>query len=89
MGYDAADAEESEYRTEQYIYEIRAEYEAKIEALRAALSELLKACEEDCGVPTEDDEDNEPVGASIDRPMSLTFGMLRRARAALASAGEK
>lgn len=59
------------------------------ERMREALTELLDACEKDCGVPTEIDEDDEPVGAGQNddgsiKPMALTFGMLRRARAALA-----
>jgi hypothetical protein len=51
--------------------------------LRKALLKITEACEADCGVPSEDDEDDEPVGASADGPMALTFGMLRRARAAI------
>lgn len=56
--------------------------------VEAALRELLEACEKDCGVPSPDDGDDEAVGAGKDgdgaiKPMALTFGMLRRARAAL------
>lgn len=53
-----------------------------LEALRA----LLTACEEDCGVPSDCDADDEAVGAGEDGDMALTFGMLRRARAAIAKA---
>jgi hypothetical protein len=53
--------------------------------LREALDELLTACEDDAGVPNEGDEDDEPVGISSSGPMSLTFGMMRRARAALST----
>jgi hypothetical protein len=54
------------------------------DAAREALREITEACEADCGVPAADDEDDEAVGASANGPMALTFGMLRRARAALA-----
>jgi hypothetical protein len=53
------------------------------DALRAALLELLGACHEDAGVPDSGDEDDEPVGWSDQRSMALTFGMMRRAAAAL------
>lgn len=53
-----------------------------------ALAAITDACEADCGVPTDQDGDDESVGAGGDgkggiEPMALTFGMLRRARAAL------
>lgn len=51
--------------------------------LKASLRELTEACESDCGVPDENDGDDDAVGASMEGPMALTFGMLRRARALL------
>lgn len=56
--------------------------------LAAALSALLEVSEKDCGVPTEHDGDDEPVGSMKDEDGSIkgtamTFGILRRARAAL------
>lgn len=55
--------------------------------LTLAMTELLNACHADFGVPDEGDGDDEPVGASTERPMALQFGMLRRAAAAAASTG--
>lgn len=49
-----------------------------------AATEIINACEEDCGVPDAGDEDDEAVGASSEREMALTFGIMRRVRAALA-----
>lgn len=46
------------------------------------LREITDACEKDCGVPTDEDGDDEPVGLGDSGPMALTFGMLRRAREA-------
>ncbi len=61
--------------------------EARIRVLTEALEEITTACEFDCGGPSTDDfGDNESVGDG-DGPegeMALTFGMIRRARAALA-----
>lgn len=62
----------------------------EIERLRVALYELLDASEKDCGVPTEHDEDDEPVGSTKAeggpiQGTAMTFGILRRARAALNS----
>lgn len=51
-----------------------------------ALTELLAACEEDCGVPDEGDGNDEAVGASAERETALKFGHLRRARAAVTKA---
>lgn len=56
--------------------------------LACALNEITTACEEDCGVPSADDGDNEPVAATQAehgpiKGSALTFGMLRRARRAL------
>lgn len=62
---------------------------AEIKRLRAALSELTSACEvEFTGENTDDDDDDEPVGGGLKEdsspdPMIITFGMIRRARAAL------
>jgi hypothetical protein len=61
---------------------------SQVSDLHHALTEILIACEKDCGRPTPDDGDDEAVGASKGedgeiKPMALTFGMLRRARAAL------
>lgn len=60
-------------------------------ALLVSLKELLDACERDCGVPSADDADDEPVGGGLNEdgtlnPMALTFGHLRRAAAAVAKA---
>lgn len=63
--------------------EVRARERAELAAMRGALTELIDACEADCGVPDEGDGDDEPVGWSGERPMALQFGMMRRARAAL------
>jgi hypothetical protein len=56
--------------------------------VKAALIDLLIACEDEFGIPSEHDEDDEPVGGGINEdgspsPMKITFGMLRRARAAI------
>lgn len=57
--------------------------------LRAALSELTGACEvEFTSDQTDDEPDDEPVGGGQDEAgqptwMGITFGMIRRARAAL------
>lgn len=48
-----------------------------------AVEDLLAACESEFGVPDENDEDDEAVGGNDDGPMAITFGMLRRVRAAL------
>lgn len=68
---------------------------ARVKKLYDALLELTAACEADAGKPGPNDEDDEPVGwqggSGADgveeqaKPMALTFGMMRRARAALAS----
>lgn len=57
----------------------------------AALKALLDAATEDFGTPSEGDEDNEAVGGGMNDdgspdPMTITFGHLRRASAALAKA---
>lgn len=63
--------------------------EARVAELEAGLREITDACEADCGVPDADDEDDEAVGSGLEadgvtiRPMALTFGILRRARALL------
>lgn len=56
--------------------------------LRAALVELLDACVEDFGPGDDGGEDDEPVGGGkhddgSNDPMAITFGMLKRAAAAL------
>lgn len=61
---------------------------AQIIAMRRALEEITVACEDDCGVPEPHDGDDEPVAATKAEhgPITgrkLTFGILRRARAAL------
>jgi hypothetical protein len=58
--------------------------------LKSALIDLLIACEDEFGIPTRDDGDDEPVGGGLKPdgspdPMKITFGMLRRARSALTS----
>jgi len=66
--------------------------EARCRKLEEALREIAAACEADCMAPgiTDDAPDDEPVGASSDSSMFLTFGMIRRARALLDQAdGEK
>lgn len=72
-----ASAEQSDFRKLQ----------AREAALREALTELLGACVEDFG-PGDDEKDNEPVGSGLKingapDPMAITFGMLKRAAAAL------
>jgi hypothetical protein len=64
-------------------------FRAENERLREALIDLINAAEEDFGVPSDNDEDNEPVGGSLKAdgspdPMAITFGHMRRARAAVA-----
>lgn len=59
--------------------------------LLEALKELLSACETDCGTPSDNDGDEEPVGGGLDHegnpdPMALTFGHMRRAARAIAKA---
>lgn len=56
------------------------------DGLLEALTEITGACEEDCGIPSDCDQDDEAVGAGEDGDMALTFGMLRRASAAIARA---
>ncbi|RAK51620.1 hypothetical protein DJ017_17445 [Phenylobacterium soli] len=63
--------------------------EARVEKLREALEELLSACEADFGVPDDGDEDDEAVDGGEGGDMAVTFGMLRRARAALSTTEEK
>jgi hypothetical protein len=61
-------------------------------ALLEALTELLDACEADNGVPDAGDDDDESVSASMPgkggaiTESVLTFGKMRRARAAIAKA---
>lgn len=55
----------------------------RIASLTEAMDDLVSACEREFGVPDENDGDGEAVGAFVDREMDITFGMLRRARAAL------
>lgn len=60
----------------------------RAQEMEKALREITTASEMDCGVPTADDGDDEPVAATQAQhgPIvgsALTFGMLRRARAAL------
>lgn len=62
---------------------------AEIEKLRAALEELTGACEVEFeSDQTGDEPDDEPVGGGLDQEgkpdwMTITFGMIRRARVAL------
>ena len=52
-----------------------------------ALKAITKACEDDCcGVNTDDCDDDESVGGGAEADMALTFGMIRRAKAAIAKA---
>jgi len=56
--------------------------------LTAALEDITAACEADCGGPTTDEfADDASVGGGADSEMALTFGMIRRARAALREVG--
>lgn len=55
--------------------------------LLEALKAITDACEADCGGEITDDcGDDESVGAGPDYDMALTFGMIRRAKAAIAKA---
>ena len=54
--------------------------ETVIEPLEALVSIVEEEC---CGPSTEDDSDDESVGWSADGPLPMTFGHIRRARAAL------
>lgn len=60
---------------------------AENERLRGVLRELLEACVKDVGDPDEADGDDGAVGWDEDGEMTLTFGMMRRARAALSETG--
>ena len=70
--------------------ELRSERDAlKAENARLtkALEELTSACERDNAGPTTNDfPDEDAVGGGTDGDMALTFGMIRRARAALSAA---
>lgn len=61
----------------------RDEARAECERLQSVLAELLEAVGLDSGLPGSDDADEEPVGWSDKGDMHLTFGHIRRARAAL------
>lgn len=71
----------------------KAEWDANIRLIAAApdlyeaLKSLTEACEGDFfGSETNDCADDEAVGGGTDGDMCLTFGAIRRARAALAKA---
>jgi hypothetical protein len=66
---------------------------AENERLREALVDLVNAADDDFGVPGDHDEDDEPVGGGLKAdgspdPMAITFGHMRRARAALSEQEE-
>lgn len=87
-----AAAEAGAYEHEK---KMRLAAEARLAQANEALKELVTACEtEFCGPITDDEPDDEAVMAGQDDKSSITFGMIRRARAALSptppaqSAGE-
>lgn len=60
------------------------------ERMRQELEPLVAACEEEFTGPNVADEpDDSAVGASDDGDMKITFGMIRRARAAISPAPAK
>jgi len=61
---------------------------SRLRIAHRALEEITTACEQDCGVPDENDEDDESAASTMKehgpiKGSALTFGMLRRARNAL------
>lgn len=60
---------------------------ANTEQAQEAFRELIEACERDfCSMATEDESDDTPVASGFgDDHSAVTFGMIRRARAALAA----